>query len=82
MNDFLYFQATKVCSKVGQLWRAATLEGWRLYHDPNMEQLGPGGSLQVVEGNPYRDLWKRSCWKISEDVGSCEENLNCITVLS
>lgn len=60
-------EATKVCSKVGQLWRAATFEGWRLYHDPNMEQLGPGGSLQMVEGNPYRDLWKRSCWRISED---------------
>lgn len=60
-------EATKVCSKVGQLWRAAALEGWRLYHDPNVEQIGSGGSLQMVVGNPYRDLWKRSCWKISEN---------------
>lgn len=60
-------EAHKVCSKVGQLWRAASLVGWQLYHDPNMEQLGPGGKVQAVEGNPFRDLWKRTCWKVAED---------------
>jgi len=50
------------------MWRAATLEGWRLYHDPNMTQLGPGGTVLGVEGNPFRDIWKRSCWKLSENV--------------
>lgn len=44
--------------------------GWQLYHDPNVEQLGPGGNVQAVEGNPFRDLWKRTCWKVAEDVGS------------
>jgi hypothetical protein len=29
-------EAHRVCIKVGQMWRAATLNGWRLYHDPNI----------------------------------------------
>ena len=45
-------EAQKLCSKCGQAWRAATLEGWRLYHDPNYTS---GSSvLTPVEGNPYR----------------------------
>ena len=68
LSFFLKFQASKVCKKIGQPWRAVTLDGWRLFHDPNMEELGPGGLVQRVEGNQYRDLWKYTCWKISEDV--------------
>lgn len=26
-----------MCEKCGQSWRAATLEGWKLWHDPNVE---------------------------------------------
>lgn len=29
-------QAQRLCKRCGQAWRAATLEGWKLYHDPNM----------------------------------------------
>ena len=28
-------EAQELCVKCGQAWRAATLEGWKLYHDPN-----------------------------------------------
>ena len=66
---FLYVfpvQAQKLCSKCGQSWRAATLEGWRLFHDPNYDK--SGASLVPVEGNPYRDVWKVACWRLAEDV--------------
>ena len=42
-------------------------EIWRLYHDPNLDSLGPAGSVQKVEGNCNRDLWKICCWKLTED---------------
>lgn len=29
-------QAQRLCKRCGQAWRAATLEGWKLYHDPNL----------------------------------------------
>ncbi|KAG7278581.1 hypothetical protein CRUP_013323, partial [Coryphaenoides rupestris] len=52
-------------TRCGQAWRAATLEGWKLYHDPNMTS----GNSQVtpVEGNPNRRLWKLCCWSLSEE---------------
>ena len=28
-------KAQELCLRVGQPWRAAALEGWKLYHDPN-----------------------------------------------
>ena len=28
-------QAQEECCKRAQFWRAATLDGWRLWHDPN-----------------------------------------------
>uniref|UniRef100_A0A8C0HFM9 Nuclear pore complex protein n=1 Tax=Chelonoidis abingdonii TaxID=106734 RepID=A0A8C0HFM9_CHEAB len=29
-------EAQRLCKRCGQAWRAATLEGWKLYHDPNV----------------------------------------------
>lgn len=29
-------EAQRLCKESGQAWRAASLEGWRLYHDRNM----------------------------------------------
>uniref|UniRef100_A0A671LF53 Nuclear pore complex protein n=1 Tax=Sinocyclocheilus anshuiensis TaxID=1608454 RepID=A0A671LF53_9TELE len=29
-------EAQRLCKRCGQAWRAATLEGWKLYHDPNI----------------------------------------------
>ncbi|KAK2163756.1 hypothetical protein LSH36_74g00028 [Paralvinella palmiformis] len=64
-------KAKELCVKVGQAWRAATLDGWRLYHDPNYESLGPNGCVQKPTGNPFRCLWKATCWKMSEEKRYC-----------
>uniref|UniRef100_A0A8D2ITF9 Nuclear pore complex protein n=1 Tax=Varanus komodoensis TaxID=61221 RepID=A0A8D2ITF9_VARKO len=56
--------AQRLCKRCGQAWRAATLEGWKLYHDPNVN--GVGTELEPVEGNPYRCIWKISCWRLAE----------------
>uniref|UniRef100_A0A8C9JTP1 Nuclear pore complex protein n=1 Tax=Panthera tigris altaica TaxID=74533 RepID=A0A8C9JTP1_PANTA len=57
-------EAQRLCKRCGQAWRAATLEGWKLYHDPNVNG---GTELEPVEGNPYRVIWKISCWRMAED---------------
>ncbi|XP_007664485.1 nuclear pore complex protein Nup107 isoform X1 [Ornithorhynchus anatinus] len=57
-------EAQRLCKRCGQAWRAATLEGWKLYHDPN---ISGGTELEPVEGNPYRCIWKMSCWRMAED---------------
>lgn len=59
-----------LCVRVGQAWRAATLEGWRLYHDPNYESGtggGNGGEKLPVEGNKHRDVWKLVAWNLTQD---------------
>lgn len=28
-------KAQELCVKLGEPWRAASIEGWKLYHDPN-----------------------------------------------
>ncbi|XP_077325299.1 nuclear pore complex protein Nup107 [Lithobates pipiens] len=57
-------EAQRLCKRCGQSWRAATLEGWKLYHDPNITG---GGELQPVEGNPHRCVWKACCWRMADD---------------
>uniref|UniRef100_W5NH37 Nuclear pore complex protein n=1 Tax=Lepisosteus oculatus TaxID=7918 RepID=W5NH37_LEPOC len=57
-------EAQRLCKRCGQAWRAATLEGWKLYHDPN---IGGGLELQPVEGNPQRCVWKACCWRMAEE---------------
>ncbi|XP_055506801.1 nuclear pore complex protein Nup107 [Leucoraja erinacea] len=57
-------KAQRLCERCGQAWRAATLEGWKLYHDPNLDG---GSTLESVEGNPYRSVWKACCWRMAED---------------
>uniref|UniRef100_A0A8C5TXG4 Nuclear pore complex protein n=1 Tax=Malurus cyaneus samueli TaxID=2593467 RepID=A0A8C5TXG4_9PASS len=57
-------EAQRLCKRCGQAWRAATLEGWKLYHDPN---INGGKELEPVEGNPYRCIWKISCWRMAEE---------------
>jgi len=57
-----------LCVRVGQSWRAATLEGWRLYHDPNYESgTGGQGDKLPVEGNKHRDVWKAVAWTLTQD---------------
>ena len=57
-----------MCVDCGQAWRAASLEGWKLYHDPNFEGLGPECQRSPVQGNPYRDIWKKVCWNMCQNV--------------
>eukprot|EP00050_Salpingoeca_kvevrii_P011245 m.13888 g.13888 ORF g.13888 m.13888 type:complete len:930 (+) comp3329_c0_seq2:3-2792(+) len=56
-------EACRLCQHVGQPWRAASLEGFRLWHDPNPDPAG----LCDVEGNWHRDIWKSTCLLMSED---------------
>ncbi|KAK6292325.1 hypothetical protein J4Q44_G00369090 [Coregonus suidteri] len=58
-------EAQRLCKRCGQAWRAATLEGWKLYHDPNIN--GGGAELLPVEGNPHRCVWKVCCWRMADD---------------
>ncbi|KAM7367362.1 hypothetical protein PAMP_015268 [Pampus punctatissimus] len=58
-------EAQRLCKRCGQAWRAATLEGWKLYHDPNMTS--GSKELQPVEGNPHRGIWKACCWRMAEE---------------
>uniref|UniRef100_A0A3B4AU46 Nuclear pore complex protein n=1 Tax=Periophthalmus magnuspinnatus TaxID=409849 RepID=A0A3B4AU46_9GOBI len=61
-NLFTLIRAQRLCKRCGQAWRAATLEGWKLYHDPNLTS-----ELQPVEGNPQRGIWKACCWRMAEE---------------
>lgn len=60
-------QAQEICRTHGQSWRAATLEGWRLHHDPNFSNVSEDNSLAPIQGNPYRDIWKSVCWNMGQD---------------
>ena len=55
----------ELCVRVGQEWRAASLEGWKLYHDPNYTRAGRGEG--TGERNKHRDVWKRVAWNLSQD---------------
>lgn len=61
--------ALELCHRCGQLWRAATLEGWRLHHDPNFYNTNSlnDSCLNSVEGNAYRDVWKSVCWRMANE---------------
>ncbi|XP_062852985.1 nuclear pore complex protein Nup107 [Trichomycterus rosablanca] len=58
-------EAQRLCKRCGQAWRAATLEGWKLYHDPNIKN--GESELEPVEGNPHRCVWKVCCWRMAEE---------------
>lgn len=61
--------AKKLCIKYGQSWRAATLDGWRLWHDPNFETMSANNEISPTEGNPYGLFWKVCCWSLCEENG-------------
>jgi len=60
-------EAQKLCCDQGHFWRAATLDGWRLWHDPNFFNDESNGDVLSAEGNPDRDIWKINCWSLSEE---------------
>ncbi|XP_077400650.1 nuclear pore complex protein Nup107 isoform X2 [Vanacampus margaritifer] len=58
-------EAQRLCVRCGQAWRAATLEGWKLYHDANINS--GSAELRPVEGNPQRGIWKACTWRMAEE---------------
>ena len=52
-------QAEDVCCSIGQYWRAASLEGWKLFHDPNLTN--EGGlilySVKTFESLSYQNIY-------------------------
>lgn len=58
-------EAVSLCKYSGQTWRAAVLDGWRLYDDPNIRDENSKGELPT-EGNSRRDLWKKCTWAMAE----------------
>ncbi|KAG8236701.1 hypothetical protein J437_LFUL016880, partial [Ladona fulva] len=61
-------RAQALCCHCGQEWRAATLDGWRLFHDSNYNLPHiPHTQKTQVEGNPNRDIWKLMAWRLAED---------------
>nr|CAB3264502.1 nuclear pore complex protein Nup107-like [Phallusia mammillata] len=59
-------RAQELCLAHGQAWRAASLEGWRLFHDPNYAE-NATDTLTSLEGNPNRKLWKIAAWHMSKN---------------
>ena len=71
--------ARDFCFKVGQSWRAATLEGFKLHSDQNylsdltLSSLNNRQQKQQVfknDGNMNRDVWRLMVQKLIKDV-SC-----------
>ncbi|KAK6618853.1 hypothetical protein RUM43_013244 [Polyplax serrata] len=63
--------AQAACAHAGQSWRAALLEGWRLFHDPNYKEKTVNQIAREplpIEGNPNRDIWKLCAWRTCEDL--------------
>lgn len=60
-------EAQNLCCEQGHFWRAASLDGWRLWHDPNYFTTESDEDILPAEGNPDRDLWKINCWTLSKE---------------
>ena len=66
--------AKDLCYKVGQSWRAATLEGFKLFNDENFQSQsrsngqGKHVELKLNEGNMNRDVWRLMVSKMIKDV--------------
>lgn len=81
--------ARDFCFKIGQSWRAATLEGFKLYQDNNYSRANSRSSRLAAanrkeqevfknEGNFNRDIWRLMVYKLIKDVRIISYNLNCI----
>lgn len=62
-------EAQSICEHCGHPWQAAILEGWRLSHDPNYNNINQDQQQSQLthqklplEGNPHRDIWKKCAW--------------------
>lgn len=56
-------RAIEVCEQGGEPWRAATLMGGRRWNMPGLtrDTMEEMGSMEGMEGNRKRALWKKSC---------------------
>ena len=63
-----------MCLHCGQAWRAATLDGWKLYHDPNLTK----GILPSANHTPSLSLslFPLLSPDIGEELEAVEGNLN------
>ena len=61
--------AQEICEQSGQPWRAATLDGWKLFHDPNLATnvTMAASEIKPTEGNLNRALWKRVALQMTQD---------------
>ena len=61
--------AQEVCEQSGNPWRAGNLDGWKLFHDPNLTANVSSGTSEIkpTEGNFNRDLWKRVTLRMTQD---------------
>ena len=70
--------ARDFCFKVGQAWRAATLEGFKYFDDENYAQSdrlyhrvkvsGQQHDIFKNEGNLNRDVWRLMVYRLIKDV--------------
>ncbi|XKL69259.1 hypothetical protein PGB90_007028 [Kerria lacca] len=58
-------KALEICNLCGHKWRAAILQGWMLYNDPNYKN--SDDTVISAFGNPHRDIWKRCAWELTEN---------------
>lgn len=63
-------KAVDVCIQLGQPWRGASLSGGQAF---GVEEERSESTTKLIRwGNPYRSLWKKTCWKLSESPSSSE----------
>ncbi len=62
--------ARDFCFKIGQSWRAATLEGFKLFSDKNYhsDDQRKNNQLFLNEGNLNRDIWRLMVQRLIKDV--------------
>jgi len=76
-------EAQQLCFRAGQPFRAAMLEGWKLFHDPNMRSSSEKNNTKEAPcGNPYRDVWKSMTWKECENNRLSTEERSILALLS
>lgn len=82
--------AREFCLKIGQSWRAATLEGFRLFQDENYSRSRGGLTSRTNrneqeifknEGNLNRDIWRLMVFKLIKDVNKKIISFNELSLL-
>lgn len=63
-------EGQELAQRVGYFWLSASLDGWLLHSDPNLDQENLGIAVKhdpteicPVTGNKKRNIWKKVCFK-------------------